>query len=270
MKKRSILQCNSGLTILEVVILLVIVDVLAVLLFPIFARSGGHAPRDNRSNNLHQCAIALHTYCQDYDGFLPSSAIVRRSKNWNKSDFARFATRLGHVPVPTDTSPSTWTQALYPHMRSRDVMFCPDDKADHAAPNSRVSYYWKTAVDKAWYGVGCKRPCRSETDFIHNADQVVFYERAGFHDVRGHLWWKKAPGLENGVRINVAYLDTHVRSIQITNATSNDPRHPELATNGEPMFFNFDQSKPKGFNNPPPASVPAKHTDPLRYSDWLP
>lgn len=247
-----------------------IVAVVAAVLFPMFERTGGHARKDDCSYNLKECAAAMQMYCQDYDGLLPSSAIVRHSSKWNKSDFAHFATRLGHVPVPTNTTPNTWTQLLYPHMIFKDQMFCPSDESDHSGPNSRVSYYWKTAVDKAWYGVGCKKPYRKLTDFPNCADLIVLYERAGFHDLRGHLWWKHPPGLKNGVRINVAYLDTHVRSVQLTNATTDDPERPELATNGEPMFFNLDQSKLKGPGNPPPAEVPANHTDPSRHSDMLP
>jgi len=39
---------------------------------------------------------------------------------------------------------------------------------------------------------------------------------------------------------------------------------------GEPMYFNFDQSKKTGPGNPPDPKVPAKYIDPTRYSDLLP
>lgn len=256
-------------TVLAVAFVLAVV---AAVLLPIFARrTGGHGPEDSCSNNLRQCAIALQIYCEEYNGCLPSSAIVSGSKKWNKADFAHFATRLRHVPVPTNTSPNTWTQALYPYVRNKHVVFCPDDRADRAAPNSRVSYYWKTAIDKGWYGIGCKKPHRKLTDSPNAADQIVLYERAGFHDQQKRFLRSPIiPGLKNGVRINVAYLDSHVRSVAIVNATDGNPDRPELASNGEPMYFNFDQSKPKGPGNPPAADILANHTDPSRYSDRLP
>lgn len=261
MKQRSCLKANAGFTILDGVIILIVIAGVAAVVFPMFARTGGHARRDDCSNNLKECAIALQMYWADYNNTLPSSAIVSRSNKWNKADFVHFGTKLGQVPVPTTARPTTWVQALYPYMKSSDIMFCPTDPTDHTSPNSNVSYYWKLAIDKAWYGVGCKKPCRDEADFAFNADQIIFYERAGFHDDH--------PGdLGNGVRINVVYLDSHVKIATLANCVPGSVADPTSI--GEPMYFNYDQDKPRGPNNPPSPKIPAKYTDPAKYSDMLP
>ncbi len=109
--------------------------------------------------------------------------------------------------------------------------------------------------------------CQKEGDFGFNSDQIVFYERAGFHSGAG-------AGLRNDVQINVAYLDSHVRSVTIANnindasATS----YPYEPTNdGEPNYFNFDNSTEKKVDTNPPKKTTAVVTyDPRRYSDSLP
>ena len=232
-----------------------VIAVLAALLFPILATTRGSPRKETCQNHLKECAIALQIYWSDYDNHLPSSAIVSHSKKWNSRDSARFTSVLG--AWPPKGRPLTWAQALYKCMASVDWVFCP---ADPVGARSRVSYCWKTAVDKAWYGVGCKRPCRKLSDFKHQADQIVLYERAGFH-CDFHR------GLKNGVTINVAFLDTHVKIFALRNCAKGVITDP--ASIGEPMYFNFDNAKPAGPNNPPPANVPATHIDPTCYSDRM-
>ncbi len=257
---------RSGLTTLDIIIVLVVLVVLAAVLFPIFARPTCIGTRKSTcQNNLKDCAIALQTYWADYDNTLPSSAVVSHSKTWNRRDFVRFASRLGEMPPDPKRQSATWPQLLYNAHKGWDICFCTSDSADHRDPNSRVSYYWKAAIDKAWYGVGCKKPCRKEADFAWSADQIVFYERCGFHSDAEN-------GLRNGVRINVAYLDTHVKSVTLTNSlTADGDRWVTSPTaSGEPAYFNFDNSKVKGQGNPPNEDVRTTYTDPNRYSDSLP
>jgi prepilin-type processing-associated H-X9-DG protein len=186
---------------------------------------------------------------------------VSHSRHWRKSDFLTFATVRGQLP------PSgrfvTLMQVLYPHMKIKDIIFCPSDPTDQKNPKSTASYWWKVAIDKAWYGVDCPKECRKESDFGYNADQIAFYERNGWHV-------DQASGLRNGTRINVAYLDTHVRMVILRNATSGDPINCAANTNGEPMYFNFDNDQPKQTDaNPPRTGNATRYVDPGRYSDVL-
>jgi prepilin-type processing-associated H-X9-DG protein len=157
----------------------------------------------------------------------------------------------------------TLVQALYKHMKNVDIAYCPDDSADHRDPNSRPSYWWKVAIDKAWYGVDCSKPCRNQRDFPHQADQIVFYEHNSWH-------FGPANGLINNARINVAYLDSHVRNVVLSNATHGDPINCAANSSGEPMYFNFDNKGPRQPGvNPPRAEKAARYVDPGRYSDVL-
>ena len=210
-------------------------------------------------SNLKEMAVALQIYWNDYDATLPSSAVVSRSPRWKKTDFTLFATKVGALPARGKKQ--TLMQVLYESMKSKDTMFCPSDPVDRKNPASQGSYWWKCAIDKAWYGVGCAKPCMKEVDFAYNADQVAFYEHNGWH-------FGQTNGLRNGTQINVAYLDTHVRTVRLRNATSGKPVNCAANTNGEPMYFNFDNNRPAAKDvNPPRERNATCYIDPSRYGD---
>ena len=112
----------------------VVVFVVAVL-FPIFARSGdGGGRRAKCLNNLKQCAQALKLYADDYNGQMPSSYFVRQSKQWSKTDSLYFCTRRGKTPSSMTSPRRTWAEALYNHLKSPDIVFCPSDSVDTEEP----------------------------------------------------------------------------------------------------------------------------------------
>ncbi len=252
------LNKGGSFGILELLVVMVLILVIAAVVFPMFVRHGERVRPSTCQVNLKECALALQLYTHDYDGHLPSSALVNGSEKWNRDDFVTFATRTGNLPAKGKQK--TWVQLLYSHMKNKDIMFCPSDTSDRTKPDVQTSYWYKVAVDRAWYGDRCKKPCRKATDFIYDADQIVFYERKGWHfgDTRG---------LKNGVQIKVVYLDTHMRTIALVNSTEDYTNSPTAP--GEPRYFNFDNNKPKGPGNPPSPKTPAGHIDPNRYSDML-
>jgi len=234
-----------------------------VVLMPMFARTGGHASRDTCQSNLKLCAIAFQSYCADYNGMLPSSVLVSHSPKWNSKDFEVFSSVAGAVnPVPPRKR--TWPQLVHGYAKHKDIFFCPKDPTRRTVA-ARGSYWYKLAVDKAWYGDGCSKPCRRDVDFAFNADQMVLYERAGLHD-------RAYEGLRNGVRINVAFLDTHVKSVSLVNSlpANGDRWVTSPLGPGEPAYFNFDNKRPKDAGNPPPEDTAASYVDPGRYCDLLP
>ena len=210
-------------------------------------------------NNLKQCIQALKMYSDDYDGQLPSSYLVNRSKQWNPIDSYAFISRPGKLPPGPKQRRHTWSQILYDNIKNKDVMWCPSDKVDKTDPDAQTSYWYKLANDKAWYGVGCAKPRRSMNDYVFESDQLAFYERLGWH-------FGDEKGLRNNVQINAAFMDTHVETILIRNATSGDPMNCAANADGEPMYYN-QYNGPQGETKLD--TGPAKHTDPAIYSDKL-
>jgi len=234
----------------------------AVILFVVLATKIGPMPQETARkstclSNLHELGIALTTYCGDFDNKLPSSILVNHSKKWNQRDFQQFATRIGHLPTTLGAKRQTYAEVIYDYIKAKDIFFCVSDPVGRNDPNAPCSYYWKLAIDKSWYGEGCKKPHRLiEKDFPYSANTVVLYERQGFH--HGN------EALRNGVRINVVYMDCHVKSIELKNATSGDPANCAANSDGEPMYFNYNYATNKGL---PDDKTPAKWVDPEMYGD---
>jgi hypothetical protein len=206
-----------------------VVAVITVLM-PVVAQQSDPSEKATCQSNLKQCAQALKMYADDYDNVLPSSCLVGHAPHWNRLDFVKFATLAGKTP--DSTSPRrTWSQVLYDNMRSKDIMFCPSDPVNRNSPNAQASYWYKLANDKAWYGVGCPEPRRAMSDYGYESDQIAFYEHQPFH-------YGGTGGLKNGARINASFMDTHVETITISNATSGDPVNCAASSNGEPMYYN--------------------------------
>lgn len=231
---------------------------------------GQEGRRSTCLSNLGRLGEALKQYMTDYDDCLPSSALVNHAKSWNAKDFEQFATRRGTLPPPQRPIAGSVTlhMVLYPYYgKWPRVTMCPYDSEAYAK-DGPSSYCYKTALDKAWYGLGCSERHCSEASFDYPADTLVFYERLPFHfqsflDAVKIKDSKLKAGLMNGSRINVLYLDGHVTMVHIQNATSGNPAKACVAPDGEPMYFNYDNSKGQL------ATGPAKYVDPARYSDHL-
>jgi len=256
---------KSGFTLIELLVVIAIIAILAAILFPVFARAREAARKSTCQSNMKECAIALQTYWNDYDATLPCS-VPANNGAITDAGYPLFGTLVGSL-TPLPATPRTWPEMLYNSMKNRDIMFCPSDSSDHNITSSKISYFWKFAIDKAWRDQTMR--CQKEGDFGYNADQIVFYERAGFHS-------GGQAGLRNDVQINCAFLDSHVKSVSIVNSSAGATATP-IDTNvadpmftGEPNYFNFDNNQVKSASNPPPTATAVTWYDPRQYSDLLP
>jgi prepilin-type processing-associated H-X9-DG protein len=214
------------------VFLIPILAIMAAILFPVFAKARESARRETCVQNLHAIGSAISMYAQDYQGALPSSAIRTHSDEWNEKEFVGFASEWS---APGEGKPS-WTGALSRYVSNKEVVWCPADAAESGPflsdTGGTVSYYWKAAVDYAWF-----EGYTNLQDFAYPADQIVVYERAGWH------WGDEKRGLSDGVTINCLFLDGHVTARRIVNSgyTQSDVKPGPLPPNGgEPAWFNSD------------------------------
>lgn len=211
--------------------------VVGALLMPCLAQSGvmGRAREAARKSscqsNLKELGLAFNMYYCDYDYTLPSSMLYGHSKKWNKQNFILFAKLRGMMPPSETAKNSTMMQVLYRHMKNKDIMWCPSDPNVGDYPAAVISYYYKAAADRAWYG-----DCRKLGDFEYPADQIIFWEHNSWH------WGQQADGVTNGATINVAYLDGHVCSKRIQNSgytkQENPPDPLPKSMMGEPAWYN--------------------------------
>ena len=80
---------------------------------------------------------------------------------------------------------------------------------------------------------------RKESDYQFNSDYVIFYEHAGWHCGQPN-------GISTGTQINVAFLDSHVKTVNITNAPST-PIGANISGNDgtsaySPAYPNYDET----------------------------
>lgn len=211
--------------------------------------------------NLKRLATAISIYANDWDSALPSSYLYGHSNTWNPDDFVKFASRRGILPPLLNTSSQSWPMVLYPYLRTERILWCPSDIGKSREPSACVSYYWKAAVDAAWYGgPECARSnARTLNDYLYPAYQVVLYERNGWHG------WNQRKGLANGVMINCAFVDGHVSMKTIRNSGHKRSAGPLPASFvGEPAWFNYS------FGDSRPAFSTGDNWDPRFWGDNMP
>ncbi len=261
---------RRGFTLIELLVVIAIIAILAAILFPVFARAREAARKATCQSNLKQCAQALKMYTDDYDGTMPSSYLV----NYGTGDYISYASKLctdAHYP-PVANYKKTWAQILYDSMKNKDVMFCPSDSSSHdPASNPVVSYWYKYALDRAWWEPNVRKQKMGDCAF--ESDQIAFFEYKGWH-------FGDQTGIKTSVQLNASFLDTHVETVVLRNnapAVGSPVKDPSGATQTyEPFYFNLasDSSTP-GYNNGQPCSGnispdgSGRWYDPTLYSDQL-
>jgi len=186
---------------------------------------------DQCQSNLRKLAMAVQRYQCDWDGWLPSSCLYGGSETWNADDFVRFAGERGILP-PREPVRASWPELLYWYLPQNDAIWCPSDPDQSSDPASPVSYYWKAAADRAWYG-----GFRKMGDFSWPDQQIILYEHNDWH------WGRHNQGLADGVRVNCAFLDGHVAAKEIRNSgythRENPPWPLPVSGIGEPAWYNY-------------------------------
>jgi prepilin-type N-terminal cleavage/methylation domain-containing protein/prepilin-type processing-associated H-X9-DG protein len=258
----AIRRKKGGFTLIELLVVIAIIAILAAILFPVFARAREAARKSNCQNNLKELATAVHMYWNDYDGMLPSSAVRGGDTPltaWDANNSGAWCANRGTVPFNgySNANELHYVQLLWPNMKNKDMIWCPSDSNKSNDPNDTrkaVSYLWKLAIDAAWFGgagTNCPAettglpngwkfaPCRRDGDFENVADQIVLYERLGWHWGDANKHW------QDGVSLNAAFLDGHVRTVRLKGVSSQvqSPVQGDLlaAVAGqpyEPMWFN--------------------------------
>lgn len=242
---------RNGFTLIELLVVIAIIAILAAILFPVFARAREAARKTSCQSNLKELALAFNMYHGDYDNCIPSSKVTSTSTPpaaWTAAIYTSFVTALPSLPPATGVTPTSWTELLYPHMKSKDLIFCPSD-SDKLAP----SYIYKAATDyAASAGVAAK-----EGDYEQPSDQVIFFEKLGWH------WGDSTKGWANDVTLNMAYIDGHCAARRLSgvstviatgipngNATAGEPQwyNAHVANTNDPGFasnpkFGYDDLK---------------------------
>ncbi len=233
---------RKGFTLIELLVVIAIIAILAAILFPVFAKAREMARKSNCQNNLKQIALGFNMYQNDYDSTYPSSAAKPGVTAYSEATDRIY--RAGHgflPPLPNQPIVGAWPELLYPYKRNPNLVYCPSDpdaqpasKAqDPTVAQSEVSYVVKKAMHLAWWGQGSTR-ARKEGDFDFPADQILVYERMGWHfgDAnKGDM--SKTPRAE--VSLNMAFMDGHVATKRLPDTIEPDYYNTYAETNTRVM-----------------------------------
>jgi prepilin-type N-terminal cleavage/methylation domain-containing protein/prepilin-type processing-associated H-X9-DG protein len=129
-----------GFTLIELLVVIAIIAILAAVLFPVFARARESARQTKCLSNMGQLARAFLSYCNDYDGCLPSGA---RYDVWEPTDWVWTKGQYWWKQSPQQVAKVITDGSLFPYVKDLNVYMCPSDKL---ARVKRLSYSMNAAL----------------------------------------------------------------------------------------------------------------------------
>ncbi|MGI4787851.1 MAG: DUF1559 domain-containing protein [Janthinobacterium lividum] len=201
MKKR-------GFTLIELLVVIAIIAILAAILFPVFQKVRENARRASCESNEKQLALGLTMYTQDYDEFIPPTAIYAAD---------------GVTVV-------LWPDMINSYVNNKQLRLCPSDSTD------KVNSYGLnelTFVDET----DGPAPTSSLAEFQSPSNTVMLGELGvgtvgiGFQsdlttpvpdaykltvpDVDMNDQYDARPSARHTDQVNLAFMDGHVKSMRL-------------------------------------------------------
>jgi len=113
---------KKAFTLIELLVVIAIIAILAAILFPVFAKAKEKARQASCESNLHQIALGVIMYEQEYNGTFP----INRSCG-NNVNGVYCSCVTGTVGQTTGDATKGWMDLVYPYIHSYAVFKCPDD-----------------------------------------------------------------------------------------------------------------------------------------------
>lgn len=268
----AISRRKSGFTLIELLVVIAIIAILAAILFPVFARAREAARKASCQSNMKEIGLAVQLYQGDYEAMMPSSSLCVSNpaspvSTFSPAGFAFFACKRGSIGATSYPGHATWATLLYPHMKNKDIIWCPSDPVKDETYNATISYFWKASIDYAWFGGPYGTPvCRKDGDYEFPANQILFYEHNGWH------WGDASRNLGDNVTINCTFMDGHVQPKRIRDTGNLPTTTPSpYSLGGEPQWYNHSYYSPgTPVDGAYYYSVGEVSWNPQKYGDNLP
>lgn len=214
---------NRGFTLIELLVVIAIIAILAAILFPAFANAKERGRQAKCLNNLKQLTSAFKSYCDDYNGIMPSGCATQSNPHleWTGSPWVgkNFKVENGQ---------------LWSYVRSRGVYLCPTDLGvkpigiEGNPPTFGLSYSLQEEMGSIYGSTGSeawKSNLKLDTEsagrssrillLIHEARNSTKIAGRGLND--GFFAWKTTiadlPGDIHYEGTTCSYVDGHVKWI---------------------------------------------------------
>ena len=130
-------RTRRGFTLIELLVVIAIISILAAILFPVFAQAREKARQASCESNMRQIGMAAHMYMDDNDG-----ALYHHHEDYVLDDGTQVHTLPADVGGCTgggngnSNAEKPWAIFFQPYLKSRDVIYCPDDPEAHSKVQS--------------------------------------------------------------------------------------------------------------------------------------
>ncbi len=177
-RRHGHLPSAGGFTLVELLVTLVIVVALAGILLTVYGRSVGKAKQTTCASNLHQLALAIRMYSEDYGGYGP----------------------------PLDTGDELWSSPLEgmvilmlePYQPDRSIWYCPSDPWAGKWVTDQVPHRW-TSYETDMWAVRYRTPKQMVWDARRYASRRPFWHFGGYNAAfpDGSVkWFPGEPGFD--------------------------------------------------------------------------
>ncbi|MEO6908258.1 MAG: DUF1559 domain-containing protein, partial [Abditibacteriaceae bacterium] len=115
---------RRAFTLIELLVVISIIAILAVILFPVFARARENARRAACQSNLKQIGLGFAQYIQDYDGHYPYGCDKYVNTSNAGAQDAHSEMDSGYACEQQGTR-MHWADKLQPYVKSKQLFGCP-------------------------------------------------------------------------------------------------------------------------------------------------
>jgi prepilin-type N-terminal cleavage/methylation domain-containing protein len=189
---------RRGFTLIELLVVIAIIAILAAILFPVFAKAREKARQTSCLANVKQLALAMLSYCQDYDESFPTLGY-----NWSDGSYAQRA----------------WAWRIEPYVKNEQMFRCPSHSG---APVRACSYIMNYGLCYPWYG-----PALGLGQVDDPASRVLTTEQPSSLtiDSANFEFWAALSGNKHNDGQNFSHVDGHAKWYKVP---GNNPTWPTL------------------------------------------
>ncbi|MEO7714605.1 MAG: DUF1559 domain-containing protein [Capsulimonas sp.] len=134
-------NAREAFTLIELLVVIAIIAILAAILFPVFAKAREKARQTSCASNMKQIGLAAMQYEQDNDERTVPFFFPIGSTDWG---------------VAQSASQITWWPALFPYIKSSQLLGCPSEVSQSKiGPLDHQSYVFNADIlrtDQVWNG----------------------------------------------------------------------------------------------------------------------